>query len=81
VIYHQHKTTATPLRWSAIGTKLRATAAIAHILLKEHLNAVQIIGSLIILAGVVFLREYEGWLTGYNARSPLVPESAALTVL
>jgi drug/metabolite transporter (DMT)-like permease len=38
------------------------TAATAYFLLGERLNAVQIGGSLMILAGVVFLRIYEGWL-------------------
>jgi drug/metabolite transporter (DMT)-like permease len=40
------------------------TAAIAYVLLGERLNGVQIGGSLMILAGVVFLRIYEGWLAG-----------------
>jgi drug/metabolite transporter (DMT)-like permease len=38
------------------------TALIAYFLLGERLNAIQIGGSLMILAGVVFLRIYEGWL-------------------
>ena len=38
------------------------TTLIAYILLSERLNGVQIGGSLMILAGVVFLRVYEGWL-------------------
>ncbi len=40
------------------------TAAIAYILLGERLNGMQVGGSLMILAGVVFLRVYEGWGTG-----------------
>jgi drug/metabolite transporter (DMT)-like permease len=40
------------------------TAASAYFLFGERLNAVQIGGSLMILAGVVFLRIYEGWLAG-----------------
>jgi drug/metabolite transporter (DMT)-like permease len=40
------------------------TAAIAYFLLGERLNGMQIGGSLMILAGVVFLRMYEGWLAG-----------------
>jgi drug/metabolite transporter (DMT)-like permease len=40
------------------------TAAIAFVLLGEHLTAVQWVGSLVILAGVVFLRIYE--LYGYK---------------
>jgi drug/metabolite transporter (DMT)-like permease len=38
------------------------TTLIAYILLSERLNGVQIFGSLMTLAGVVFLRVYEGWL-------------------
>jgi drug/metabolite transporter (DMT)-like permease len=38
------------------------TAVIAFFLLDERLDAVQIGGSLLILAGVVLLRVYEGWL-------------------
>jgi drug/metabolite transporter (DMT)-like permease len=38
------------------------TAALAYFLFGERLNGVQIGGSLMILAGVVFLRIYEGWL-------------------
>jgi drug/metabolite transporter (DMT)-like permease len=36
------------------------TAVIAYILLHERLNSIQIIGSLLILGGVIFLRIYEG---------------------
>ena len=38
------------------------TALLAYFLFGERLNGVQIAGSLMILAGVVFLRVYEGWL-------------------
>ncbi len=38
------------------------TAAIAYFLLGERLNEMQVGGSVLILAGVVFLRLYEGWL-------------------
>ena len=38
------------------------TAVLAYFLFGERLNGVQIAGSLMILAGVVFLRVYEGWL-------------------
>jgi drug/metabolite transporter (DMT)-like permease len=38
------------------------TAVIAYFLLGERLNGIQIGGGLMILAGVVFLRVYEGWL-------------------
>jgi drug/metabolite transporter (DMT)-like permease len=40
------------------------TAVIAYLLLGERLNGMQFGGSLMILAGVVFLRMYEGWLAG-----------------
>lgn len=40
------------------------TAMIAYVLLGERLSGMQIFGSLMILAGVVFLRVYEGWLAG-----------------
>jgi drug/metabolite transporter (DMT)-like permease len=40
------------------------TAIIAYILLGERLSGIQILGSLLILGGVVFLRIYEGWLAG-----------------
>jgi len=47
------------------------TALIAYIFLDERLSGVQILGSLMILSGVVFLRIYEGWLAkrGSNARN------------
>lgn len=38
------------------------TAAIAYLLLGERLSGMQIGGSVMILAGVIFLRIYEGWL-------------------
>ena len=40
------------------------TAMIAYVLLGERLTAPQLWGSALILAGVVFLRVYEGWLAG-----------------
>jgi drug/metabolite transporter (DMT)-like permease len=40
------------------------TAVIAYFLLGERLSGMQLGGSLMILAGVVFLRIYEGWLAG-----------------
>jgi drug/metabolite transporter (DMT)-like permease len=40
------------------------TAVIAYLLLSERMNGLQLGGSLMILAGVVFLRMYEGWLAG-----------------
>lgn len=45
------------------------TALIAYTFLDERLTLAQIIGSLLILSGVVFLRVYEGWLTNQAARS------------
>ena len=50
------------------------TAVIAYIVLKESLNAIQIIGSLIILTGVVFLRVYEGWMAGRKTGTHLLAE-------
>lgn len=44
------------------------TAAIAYALLGERLNEIQIVGSLLILSGVIFLRIYEGRL----ARQPQI---------
>ncbi len=46
------------------------TAAIAYLLLGERLNGVQIGGSLMILAGVAFLRIYEGWLAAQIQLEP-----------
>lgn len=40
------------------------TAVIAYALLGERLTPPQLWGSALILAGVAFLRIYEGWLTG-----------------
>jgi drug/metabolite transporter (DMT)-like permease len=40
------------------------TAATAYLLLGERLTRIQIIGGLLILSGVVFLRIYEGRLAG-----------------
>ena len=47
------------------------TAVIAYIFLGERLSLIQIIGSLLIVGGVVFLRIYEGWLAGQAAREPV----------
>jgi drug/metabolite transporter (DMT)-like permease len=44
------------------------TAVIAYVLLGERFSWIQIIGSMLILGGVVFLRIYEGWLA-----SPVKP--------
>lgn len=46
------------------------TATTAYFLLGERLNGVQISGSLMILAGVIFLRIYEGWLAGHARAIP-----------
>jgi drug/metabolite transporter (DMT)-like permease len=46
------------------------TAVIAYFLLGERLNGMQLGGSLMILAGVVFLRMYEGWLAGQPQLEP-----------
>ena len=48
------------------------TAAIAYLLFGEVLTAVQILGGLLILAGVVFLRIYEGAASGVQNRKVLV---------
>lgn len=40
------------------------TAIIAYLLLGERMNQIQVAGGLMILAGVVFLRIYEGWWVG-----------------
>lgn len=45
------------------------TAVTAFVLFDERLNPVQLGGSLMILAGVVFLRVYEGWRVGRTAPS------------
>jgi drug/metabolite transporter (DMT)-like permease len=47
------------------------TAIIAYIFLGERLSMIQIIGSLLIVGGVIFLRVYEGWLAGQAARQPV----------
>ena len=44
------------------------TAVVAYFLLGERFTAMQVGGSLLILAGVVFLRVYEGWLAGRTGR-------------
>jgi drug/metabolite transporter (DMT)-like permease len=48
------------------------TAVIAYVLLGERLSWIQIIGSLLILGGVAFLRVYEGWLAA-GARPVVEP--------
>ena len=48
------------------------TAVMAYLFFGELLSGIQILGSLLILAGVVFLRIYEGWRAGQA-----VPEVSA----
>jgi drug/metabolite transporter (DMT)-like permease len=48
------------------------TAVTAYLLLGERLSWIQIVGSLLILGGVVFLRVYEGWLAA-GARPVVEP--------
>lgn len=45
------------------------TAAIAYVLLHERLNFTEIMGSLLILSGVIFLRVYEGWVSARLLRN------------
>jgi drug/metabolite transporter (DMT)-like permease len=47
------------------------TAVIAYFLLGERLSLIQIVGSLLILGGVVFLRIYEGWQAGQAHSEPI----------
>jgi drug/metabolite transporter (DMT)-like permease len=53
------------------------TVVTAYLLLGERLNGTQLGGSLMILAGVVFLRVYEGWLEGHTRPAPRVKTEAA----
>ncbi len=46
------------------------TAILAYLFLNERLTQVQIIGSLLIFSGVVFLRIYEGWLVNRAKSNP-----------
>jgi drug/metabolite transporter (DMT)-like permease len=55
------------------------TAVIAYFLLGERLNGMQIVGGLIILTGVVFLRVYEGWLAGQVRPGPRIKIGAVFT--
>jgi drug/metabolite transporter (DMT)-like permease len=47
------------------------TAVIAYIFLGERLTWIQLIGSLLILGGVVFLRIYDGWMAGKEKSSEI----------
>ena len=47
------------------------TAGLAYLFLGELLDEKQIVGSLLILSGVFFLRFYEGWLAGRREYSLL----------
>jgi len=40
------------------------TALTAYLFLGERLTGVQILGTLLVLGGVVLLKLYEGWLAG-----------------
>jgi len=53
------------------------TAVIAYLLLGERLTAMQLTGSLMILAGVASLRVYEGWLAGQSRARPQREDSTA----
>jgi drug/metabolite transporter (DMT)-like permease len=55
------------------------TAVIAYLLLGERLTAMQLIGSLMILAGVASLRVHEGWLAGHLQARSQRRDSAATT--
>jgi len=57
------------------------TALIAYLLLGERLNGVQIGGSLMILAGVVFLRIYEGQLASQLEVGPASETGAEAGIL
>jgi drug/metabolite transporter (DMT)-like permease len=46
-----------------LTTEPAFTAVTAYFLLNEHLDGIQIAGSVLIVAGVVFLRIFEGWLS------------------
>jgi len=54
------------------------TAITAYFLLGERLTWIQISGSLVVLAGVVFLRIYEGRQVALSARSPAEITAAPL---
>jgi len=53
------------------------TVVTAYLLLGERLNGTQLGGSLMILAGVVFLRVYEGWLESQTRPAPQVKAEVA----
>jgi len=53
------------------------TAVTAYLLFGERLTAVQFAGSAMILAGVVFLRVYEGWVESRTRPSPETRAEAA----
>jgi drug/metabolite transporter (DMT)-like permease len=53
------------------------TATTAYLLFGERLNALQLGGSLLILAGVVLLRVYEGWVRGQAQPAPRGKAEAA----
>ena len=55
------------------------TAVTAYFLLGERLNGPQIFGSLLILAGVVLLRVYDGWLARQMQPEPPITIEPAFT--
>jgi drug/metabolite transporter (DMT)-like permease len=52
------------------------TTITAYLLFGERLNAVQVAGSLLILAGVAFMRLYEGWM---DRRAQVQPAAGPVT--
>lgn len=50
------------------------TTILAYLLFGERLNGTQLGGSAMILAGVVFLRLYEGWMAGKSSEFLLIRE-------
>ena len=55
------------------------TAVSAYLLFNERLTAIQLAGSLLIVAGVVLLRIYEGWLASRVRPAQETENSAAVT--
>jgi drug/metabolite transporter (DMT)-like permease len=56
-----------------LTTEPAFTTLLAYLLLGERLAARQITGSVLILAGVVVLRLYDGWLEGRGSRAGFLP--------
>jgi len=55
------------------------TVATAYLILGERLNGIQLVGSVMILAGVMFLRVYEGWLENQTRSAALGTAEAVIT--